>query len=67
MPEEESKLLAMFADHPDAPFSIHRFVHLGAEACGKYPGEWFGPSATARCIQCVFPGMGNEYSANLAE
>lgn len=19
--------------------------------CGKYPGEWFGPSATARCIQ----------------
>jgi cysteine protease ATG4 len=20
-------------------------------ACGKHPGEWFGPSATARCIQ----------------
>lgn len=19
--------------------------------CGKYPGEWFGPSAAARCIQ----------------
>lgn len=25
----------------------------GAAACGKYPGEWFGPSATARCIQSV--------------
>lgn len=52
-PEEESKLLAMFADHPEAPFSIHRFVQCGAESCGKYPGEWFGPSATARCIQSV--------------
>ncbi|KAJ5110734.1 hypothetical protein N7532_001269 [Penicillium argentinense] len=52
-PEEESKLLAMFADHPDSPFSIHRFVQRGAESCGKYPGEWFGPSATARCIQML--------------
>lgn len=43
----------MFADHPDAPFSIHQFVNRGAESCGKYPGEWFGPSATAKCIQCV--------------
>ncbi|KAJ5613458.1 hypothetical protein N7528_007112 [Penicillium herquei] len=52
-PEEESKLLAMFADHPQAPFSIHRFVQCGADSCGKYPGEWFGPSATARCIQSL--------------
>ncbi|OQE18685.1 hypothetical protein PENSTE_c017G07242 [Penicillium steckii] len=52
-PEEESKLLAMFADHPDSPFSVHRFVQRGAESCGKYPGEWFGPSATARCIQIL--------------
>lgn len=52
-PQEESRLLTMFADHPDAPLSIHRFVHHGAESCGKYPGEWFGPSATARCTQCV--------------
>ncbi|OOQ86860.1 putative cysteine protease atg4 [Penicillium brasilianum] len=51
--EKESKLLAMFADHPEAPFSIHRFVQCGAESCGKYPGEWFGPSATARCIQLL--------------
>ncbi|KAJ5210291.1 hypothetical protein N7491_010097 [Penicillium cf. griseofulvum] len=51
--EEESKLISMFADHPDAPFSIHRFVNRGAESCGKYPGEWFGPSATAKCIQLL--------------
>ncbi|KAJ5053565.1 Cysteine protease atg4 [Penicillium rubens] len=43
----------MFADHPEAPFSIHRFVNRGAESCGKYPGEWFGPSATAKCIQLL--------------
>lgn len=26
-------------------------MERGAAVCGKYPGEWFGPSATARCIQ----------------
>ncbi|KAL8663288.1 MAG: hypothetical protein Q9202_004037 [Teloschistes flavicans] len=50
---EERELLALFADNPDAPFSIHRFVEHGASACGKRPGEWFGPSATARCIQTL--------------
>ena len=23
----------------------------GAAVCAKFPGEWFGPAATARCIQ----------------
>jgi len=32
-------------------------VQRGAAVCGKYPGEWFGPSATARCIQDLV----NEY------
>ncbi|KAL1962815.1 hypothetical protein VTN77DRAFT_9184 [Rasamsonia byssochlamydoides] len=57
MIEEESKLLSLFADDPNAPFSIHRFVSYGASSCGKHPGEWFGPSATARCIQA----LSNEY------
>ena len=51
--EAEAKLLSLFADDPNAPFSIHRFVEHGAAACGKHPGEWFGPSATARCIQAL--------------
>lgn len=45
--------LAWFADSPEAPFSIHKFVDHGAKACGKHPGEWFGPSATARSLQYV--------------
>ncbi|KAH7401541.1 putative cysteine protease ATG4 [Pyrenochaeta sp. MPI-SDFR-AT-0127] len=45
------EILSLFADDPKAPFSIHRFVEHGAAVCGKYPGEWFGPSAAARCIQ----------------
>lgn len=52
---EEKEILSLFADDPRAPYSIHSFVRHGATACGKYPGEWFGPSATARCIQSVFP------------
>ncbi|KAE8362964.1 putative cysteine protease atg4 [Aspergillus caelatus] len=57
--EEEAHLLSLFADHPDAPLSIHRFVKHGAESCGKYPGEWFGPSATARCIEALSAQCGN--------
>ncbi|KAL4882309.1 cysteine protease atg4 [Aspergillus karnatakaensis] len=49
--EQEIPILQLFADSPDAPFSIHNFVKHGAEFCGKQPGEWFGPSAAARCIQ----------------
>ncbi|KAL2816864.1 hypothetical protein BDW59DRAFT_153031, partial [Aspergillus cavernicola] len=49
--KEEVQLLPLFADSPEAPFSIHNFVNHGAEFCGKHPGEWFGPAATARCIQ----------------
>lgn len=49
--EEEKKLLSLFADDPHAPFSIHNFVAHGAAACGTYPGQWFGPSATAQCIE----------------
>jgi len=49
--KEHQEILSMFADDPKAPFSIHRFVEHGAAVCGKYPGEWFGPSAAARCIQ----------------
>lgn len=51
--QEHKELLALFADLPEAPFSIHKMVEHGAQACGKHPGEWFGPSATARCIQYV--------------
>lgn len=49
--EQERELLSLFADDPRAPFSIHKFVEHGAAACGTYPGQWFGPSATAKCIE----------------
>jgi cysteine protease ATG4 len=51
--DEEKRIVALFADDPAAPFSIHKFVDHGASACGKHPGEWFGPSATARCIKAL--------------
>ncbi|KAK4124216.1 hypothetical protein N657DRAFT_655523 [Parathielavia appendiculata] len=50
-PDAEREILALFADDLRAPYSLHNFVKHGAVACGKYPGEWFGPSATARCIR----------------
>jgi cysteine protease ATG4 len=51
--QHEASILSLFADSPSAPFSIHRFVHHGATSCGKHPGQWFGPSATASCIQAL--------------
>ncbi|MCJ1477152.1 Cysteine protease atg4 [Lambiella insularis] len=62
---EEKDLLALFADDPKAPFSIHRFVEHGAAACDKHPGEWFGPSATARCIQSVSSKVNQRAKANI--
>lgn len=55
----EAQILSLFADAPSAPFSIHRFVSHGAAHCHKYPGQWFGPSATATCIAA----LSNEYTA----
>lgn len=46
-------ILSLFADSPQAPFSIHRFVSHGATHCNKHPGQWFGPSATASCIAAL--------------
>ncbi|KIW87399.1 uncharacterized protein Z519_12035 [Cladophialophora bantiana CBS 173.52] len=60
--QSEASILSLFADSPLAPFSIHRFVQHGASACGKHPGQWFGPSATASCIkelsaECAAAGL----------
>jgi cysteine protease ATG4 len=51
--QDHKDLLGLFADNPEAPFSIQRFVEHGAQACGKAPGQWFGPSAAARCLQYI--------------
>ncbi len=50
---EEAQIVSLFADDAKVPFSIHKFVQHGATACGKHPGQWFGPSATASCIKSV--------------
>ncbi|KAF3920725.1 hypothetical protein AA313_de0204858 [Arthrobotrys entomopaga] len=50
---EEQRILSLFADDSRAPFSLHNFVKYGEASCGVHPGEWFGPSATARCIQAL--------------
>jgi len=56
----QAQILSLFADHPSASFSIHRFVSHGAAHCNKHPGQWFGPSATASCIAA----LSNEYTSS---
>lgn len=49
----ECEILRMFADDPEAPYSVHRFINYGAETCDKPAGQWFGPNAASLCISAL--------------
>lgn len=51
--DKELQIISMFTDQPDSLFSVHNFVKHGEVACGKKPGEWFGPSAAASSIKAL--------------
>lgn len=57
---EEEPIIKLFADTPDAPFSVHRIVAHGQNACGKMPGQWFGPSAAASSIKHIVEKFNSE-------
>lgn len=57
----DKSIIKLFQDNPEAPFSLHKFVQVGKELSNMKPGQWFGPSATARSIQKLiydFPQCG---------
>lgn len=59
--ENDKSIIKLFQDKPEAPFSLHNFVQAGKELSNMKPGQWFGPSATARSIQKLiydFPQCG---------
>jgi cysteine protease ATG4 len=47
-----ARILSMFLDTEDAPFSIHRIATRGA-ATGVPIGEWFGPSTIADALHSL--------------
>lgn len=50
---KERDVIRLFADDPKAPYSIHKFIAHGAQACGKPAGQWFGPNAASLCIEAL--------------
>ena len=55
------RVLELFLDHPECPFSVHAITSLGARY-GVRPGDWFAPTPLCRvlrdiCMRCQPAGL----------
>ena len=55
------RVLELFLDHPECPFSVHAITALGARY-GVRPGDWFAPTPLCRvlrdiCMRCQPAGL----------
>ncbi|CDO94100.1 unnamed protein product [Kluyveromyces dobzhanskii CBS 2104] len=55
--DDEFDLISWFQDDINHPFSLHNFVETERKTSGMKPGQWFGPSATARSIKTLVAGF----------
>jgi cysteine protease ATG4 len=58
MKRRRDEVLALFTDHPTAPYSIHNIAKAGHFYLGISPGAWYGPASIAHALQhCNVPGI----------
>lgn len=59
---DHQKILDMFMDDPEAPFSLHNFIKVASALPLKVmPGQWFGPNAASLSIKRL---CNNLYQSN---
>lgn len=63
---KENDILMAFMDTPEAHYSLHNFVRHGEDACGKMPGEWFGPSAAASSIKALQASYSQDFQVYIS-
>lgn len=62
-PEVYTKILKLFQDKEECPYSIHRIVHTGQQE-GKVIGEWFGPNTIAQALKRISSAQAQDETTN---
>lgn len=62
-PEIYTKILKLFQDKEECPYSIHNIVRTGQQE-GKVIGEWFGPNTIAQALKRLSSAQAQNETTN---
>jgi len=67
LPDKYFEILQLFADHCEAPYSIHNISMVGSNQ-NKAVGEWYGPSTVAQSVkELVEKYQGDKFAVYISD